>query len=299
MNKVLLLIVAVLSLLLFTADLIAEDNFMWEIEGGSSKMYLLGSIHLMPEEAYPLNEKIEECFEAADILAVEADPAKLDQTKVQQLVMQHGVYTDGETLQANIDSVLYNRVAAVFGEFGLPMQQVNMYKPWFVSLNMAMLEFQKMKMSAELGIDLHFLNAAKAKEMEIIELESGMGQLELLTSFPEDSQDEYLEYSLNNYENVQEMINTMVTAWQTGDAELMNTAIKQNMLEFCKTMPAMQDFYNRMFPERDNKIVVKLDEMLKDSEKKTYFIVVGSGHLVGDDGLLKLLKDRGYKTTQL
>jgi len=299
MKKILLLVVAVFLLFLVRIELYAENNFIWEIEGGSSKMYLLGSIHLMPEEVYPLDEKIEACFEEADVLAVEADPTTIDQTKVQQLVMEHGLYKEGETLQTNIDSVLYNRVAAIFGEFGLPMQQVNMYKPWFVSLNLAMLEFQKMKMSAELGIDLHFLKAAKAKEMEIVELESGLGQLELLTSFPEDSQDEYLEYSLNNYENVQEMINTMVRAWQTGNAKLMNTAIKQNMLEFCKNMPAMQDFYNKMFPDRDNKIVVKLDEMLKNSEKKTYFVVVGSGHLVGEDGLLKLLKDRGYKTKQL
>ena len=299
MKKKLILIIALFSLLFLAFNLVAENNFMWEVEGGNSRMYLLGSIHLMPEEAYPLDEVIEASFKEADVLAVEADPTKLDQTKVQQLVAKHGIYTNGETLQTNIDSVLYKRVEVIFSEFGLPMQQVNIYKPWFVSLNLAMLEFQKMKMKAELGVDLHFLNAAKARGMEIVELESGMEQLNLLVDFPDESADKYLEYSLDNYENVGDMISTMINAWTTGDADLMNEAIKQKMLEYSKTMPAMQDFYNSMFPDRDNKIVVKLEEMLKNKDKKTYFIVVGSGHLVGDDGLLKLLKDRGYSLKQM
>jgi len=298
-QKTIITLVAIIAILLGIVDAPAKNNFLWEVENEDTKMYLLGSIHLMPEDTYPLDEKIESCFQEADVLAVEADPSQIDQTAVQTLIMSKGMYPQGETLRANIDSVLYKKVTDVFTAYGLPMQQVDTFKPWFASFNIAVLEIQKTKLNPEFGIDNHFIKKAKSSEMEIIELESGFGQLELLTSFPEKAQEQYLEYSLSNYENIQELFDTMLAAWKTGDAELMNKATKQKMLDFCKTMPGLEGYYNKMFPERDNKIVEKLDKILKSKEKKTYFVVVGAGHLIGDDGLLQLLKDKGYKTKQL
>ncbi len=299
LRKFIITVISILAMLLKVVDSKAENNFMWELQNGDTKMYLLGSIHLMPEDTYPLDEKIKSCFEKADVLAIEADPTKIDQTKVQQLIQANGLYPPGETLKANIDSVLYKKVEAVFTSFGMPMQQINMYKPWFVSLNLEMLEIQKTKLDTKLGIDMHFINQANEKDLEIIELESGIGQIEMLVDFPEESQVQYLEYTLENYENVHELFDTMITAWKTGDADLMNKATKKKMLDFCKTMPGLEEYYEKLFLQRDNKIVEKLDNMLKSNEKKTYFVVVGAGHLIGEDGLLQLLKSRGYKAKQL
>jgi len=299
MKKTVIVILAVFSLLILVAELRAKDNFMWEVENGNTKMYLLGSIHMMPENAYPLDEKIEKCFGESDILVIEADPTKVDQKIVQALIIQHGMYSEGKTLKSEVSPELYKRVSVLFEEFGVPMQQIDMYKPWFVCLNMAAISMQKMDMKAGIGIDVHFIEQAKEKEMEIVELESSMYQLELLTSFPEESQIAYLQYSLDNFENVETLITNILQAWMTGDSELMNAELKKKMLEFANNIPGVKEYYNKMFPERDIKIVEELDNILKSKEKKTYFIVVGSGHLIGDDGLLQLLKDKGYKTKQL
>jgi uncharacterized protein len=299
MKKTIIVVLAVFNLLILAKELPAKDNFLWKVENGPTTMYLLGSIHLMPESAYPLDEKIEASFNEADVLAIEADPTKIDQTKVQQLIMSKSMYPQGETLKANIDFVLYNKVADVFVTLGMPLQQLDLFKPWFVSLKLAMLEIQKTNLNSRLGVDLHFIEQAKEKKMEIIELENGMDQLELFTSFPEEAQEQYLEYSLDNYENVQELFDTMLAAWKSGDAELMNKATRQKMLGFCKTMPGLEEYYDKMFSQRDIKIVEKLDNILKSKEKKTYFVVVGAGHLIGEDGLLQLLKDKGYKTIQM
>lgn len=309
MKKTVIIILAVVSVILLAtgcAKLVKsekpvkyEKNFLWEVENGKTKMYLLGSIHLMPESTYPLNPIIESSFNESDILAIEADPTKIDQAKVQQLIMNTGMYPQGETLKENIDTELYQKIETVFTTFGMPMQQIDMFKPWFVGFNLAMLEIQKTKLDPKLGIDMHFIEKAKNKDIEIIELENGYDQLKLLTSFPEEAQEQYLEYSLDNYENVQEMFDTMLKAWTTGDAELMNTATKQKMLDFCKTMPGLEEYYEKMFLQRDIKIVEKLDKILKSNDGKTYFVVVGAGHLIGEDGLLQLLKDNGYKTKQL
>ena len=48
---------------------------------------------------------------------------------------------------------------------------------------------------------------------------------------------------------------------------------------------------------RNRNIVLKIDDYLKT--KATYFVVVGAGHLLGEKGIIQLLKERGYTVEQL
>jgi len=75
MRKLLIVVVFVCIILSLTNSLNSEI-MMWEIENGSNQVFLLGSIHVMPEDAYPLDDQIEKAFESSDILVVELDPAK-------------------------------------------------------------------------------------------------------------------------------------------------------------------------------------------------------------------------------
>jgi uncharacterized protein YbaP (TraB family) len=41
----------------------------------------------------------------------------------------------------------------------------------------------------------------------------------------------------------------------------------------------------------------KIEELLKTSQ--TAFVMPGAAHLVGEDGLIKMLQDRGYQVEQV
>ncbi len=274
-----------------------EKTFMWEIKGGESKLYLLGSIHLMPESVYPLKEVITNAFEESDVLVVEADATKIDQNRVQKLVMESSMYKDGKTLKSELSPELYARLGEELNKLNMSIEQFNMFKPWYLSLTLSMLEIQKAGMKPELGIDMHLLAKANEKEKEIVELESAYGQLELLTTIPDESQEGYLEYTLDNFANTKELMDIMVKAWISGDAKTMYESTKGKMKEQAESEGDME-FYNRLFPDRDAKMAVKIDEMLKSKDGKTYFVVIGAGHLIGDDGQLKRLRDLGYTTIQ-
>ncbi len=299
MRKTLIITLFVVSLIMLTNNIVAENNFMWTVENGMSKMYLLGSIHLMPESAYPLDQTIEDSFENSDILVIEADPASIDPQEMQAMIFQRAMYPEGESLKDNITPELYQKVSDIFTKFNVPMQQINLYKPWFVSLNLAALSMQLNDMKAGMGIDMHFIQKAKAKEMPLMELESATFQIDLLTSFSDNMQTEYLEYSVEDFDESNELVKAMLDAWLAGDADSMYKNTKQQMLESSEEMPGIVDLYNKMFPDRDKEIVEKLDGFLRDTSRQTYFVIVGSGHLIGDDGLLKLLEKKGYKTKQM
>lgn len=299
MKKFLVFTLALLGILILFLNLNAEENFMWEVENGTSKMYLLGSVHLMPESSYPLDQLIEDSFANSDILVIEADPTSVDPEQIQKMIVEKAMYPEGESLQSSISPELYDKVSAIFTKNNVPMQQINVYKPWFVSLNLAAISMQLNDMKAGIGIDVHFIEKAKEKEMNIMELESATFQMNLITSFADKEQIEYLEYSVDDFYTSNDLIKTMLEAWENGDSELMLKSTKLEMLKSSDELPGMGKLYKKMFSDRDKNIVEKLEGFLKDTSKQTYFVIVGSGHLIGDDGLLKLLEEKGYKTKQM
>ncbi|MCK4696657.1 MAG: TraB/GumN family protein, partial [Candidatus Cloacimonetes bacterium] len=292
-------VVALLGFVFLSTTLNCTDNFLWEVENGNNKVYLLGSLHIMPKEVYPLDDRIEEAFEEADILVVEVDATTLDQEKVQAFIIENACYAEANNLQKELPEDLYKSVEEKFAELGVTMDKINIYKPWFVSLTLGLSGLSKLDIKPGLGIDLHFLNKAHEKEMEIVELETATSQLEMLASFPEDIQNDYLQYTLDDYENSNELFMNMLEAWKSGDTDEMNTITKVKMLELEDELPGITGYYNRMFTERDEKILVKIEKLLNNEEKKVYFIIIGAFHLVGEDGLIKLLNAKGYNTKQL
>ena len=296
--KIINFVLTLLVILVAIVSNLQAEIFMWEVQGGQNKAYLLGSIHIMPEDTYPLDEKIEKAFEEANVLVVEVDITKIDQEKIQAVIVEKACYKEGKNLQTEIPEDLYKSVSEKFEELGVPMDQIDIYKPWFVSMNLGLLSLQKLNITAGLGIDVHFLNKANEKKMEILDLETADSQLEMLASNPGKVQIDYLQYSIDDYEQSTAIFMEMLEAWKTGDTEKMNKVSKVKMLELEEELPGIIDFYNKLFTERDEKILVKIEKLLNNEEDHVYFIIVGALHLVGDDGLIKLLNEKGYKIIQ-
>lgn len=293
-----LIVVALLGFVILSTTLNCTSSFLWEVENGKNKVYLLGSLHIMPEEVYPLDDRIEKAFEKADILVVEVDATTLDQTAVNNFIIANAVYRDSINLQSILDEELFNNISLKMQELGITEEQLKAFKPWFVSLNLGLGALQKIDITTGLGIDLHFLNKAHEQEKTILELETPIIQLEALSSMDEQTQIDYLRYSLEDYENAEENFMKMLECWKTGDADAMNTQTKMKLLELKDELPGISHYYNEVFVNRDINIAKKLAGYLEGEEDHTYFIIVGAFHVIGDDGLLKLLNDKGYKTKQ-
>lgn len=182
---------------------------------------------------------------------------------------------------------------------GFTKDQLNRFKPWFVGLNLGLAKLKKLDVDAGLGLDIHFLNKAHEQGIEILELEIPTSQMEMLASLPENIQMDYLSYTLGEYTKIDSTFHEVLDAWQNGDTERTNTLSRVKMRELEDEMPGMEEYYNRMFCEREKQITEKIEGYMDDEEGRIYFIIVGAFHLVGDDGLLKMLEDNGYKIKQL
>ncbi|MCK4979777.1 MAG: TraB/GumN family protein [Candidatus Delongbacteria bacterium] len=286
-------IIILLLVAVFYLSAANDIGMFWKVKDskGNDKVYLLGSIHVVPDDLYPLKKDIEVAFKASNYLVVEADVANIDMAKVQQLTMQHGMYSAGKDLKSAIPEDLYVKLAEELKKTGMfTIDLAAAMKPWLISLTLAQLQLMQMGLNMENGIDMHFLKLAKDKK-EILELESAEFQIELLSSFSDELQIEFLKSAVEESPNMKEKFDNMLDAWRKGDTKKMVKVIKEEY----KDKPKLQPIYDKLIYDRNVTMTDKIEGYLKDKSDKKYFVVVGAGHLVDKGGIVNLLNKKGFK----
>jgi len=269
-----------------------EKVFLWKATSDTGTVYLLGSIHAATPDFYPLPKVMDDAFAASKNLVVEVNINKVDQVKVQGMMMEKGTYKGDDTLSKKLSPKTLELFTDYCKNNGVPQAAMDKFRPWALSMMLMMMEMQKIGFKPELGIDKHFLD--KAGDKTVLELETAEGQLGLLAGFPDEIQDKMLLQGLAEMESLKGDMNKAATAWKKGDAAgLKELLIDKNM----KKYPEMKPATDKLFDERNVTMTEKIEGFLKT--KDTHFVVVGAGHLIGDKGIVKLLQDKKYKVEQL
>jgi len=290
----------IVTVLLLAVSLTAAEkgNFLWKVTNpkGKASAYLLGSIHIVPDDIYPLSSKIETAFEKSDYLVVEADMNKIDQNKIQMLTMQKGLYTDGSSLESVLEPDLYKKLTETLKETGMiSIDYAKLMKPWLVALTVPQLMIMKMGYKIDNGIDMHFLKSADKSKKNILELESAEFQIELISGFSDELQIKFLKSALDETGTFKEKYDSMVKAWKDDDIKKMEDIINKEM----KDSPELKPVYDKLIYDRNITMTDKIDGWLKTEKKENYFIVVGAGHIVDKDGIAKMLEKKGYKVEKM
>lgn len=263
--------------------------FLWEVRSQSATVYLMGSIHVASGDAYPLDARIEHVFQAADTLVLETEMDESAQVRVAALMRKAGTYTPPDSLEHHIDAPTLARLSKSLSGMGLPLEAFMSMRPWMVSLTLTLARLQALGYRPELGIDQHFRSTAAGKKL--LALETLDEQVALFRDMPESMQSAALRQSLDDLEDLHGLMQRAFEAWREGDA----SALEKLLVAPIRT--AYPDLYRRLFVERNRRMADAVETYLKS--KGTYFVVVGSGHLVGSDSVLHLLQSRGRKTRQL
>ena len=266
--------------------------FLWKATSKTNTVYLLGSIHVATEDMYPLPDEIQKAFAASKALAVEVDLTKVDPAAMQTAMMEKGVYPPGDTISRHVPRDTLDKLRAYLKGKGLPAAAMEQFRPWALAVTITMLEVQALGYKTELGIDKHFMDQAGGRR--IIELESAQEQLALLGGFPEKLEAEFLASTLDNAARTKELIGQTVAFWKAGDAEGLEQLVITGPL---KERPDLKGVYAKMFDERNGVMAKKIEAFLR--AKEPHFVVVGAGHLIGDKGIVNLLKKRGFKVEQV
>jgi uncharacterized protein YbaP (TraB family) len=269
-------------------------SFLWEVSSDTNTVYILGSVHVAKADIYPLAEAIENAYALSDYLVVEYDTNAVSELEMTALLLEKGMYPTGESLRDNITEDLYSRLCDRLRESdstGLLLSSVHLFKPWVVANLIADLDYMALGYEVEYGIETYFLDKAEADSKDILELESAEFQLDIFASLSDELQIMMLEDAVN-HQVTEESMEMMFEAWSTGDAEMMEQLLFISMA----LNPEYQPVYDMLYYERNFLMLNKIEQYLQDD--KTYFVVVGAAHLVGENGLINLLDSKGYTVEQ-
>ena len=167
----------------------------------------------------------------------------------------------------------------------------NMFEPWVVAITIGEMDYIELGYEAEYGIDFYFTEKAEADDKDILELESAEFQFDIFDNMSYDLQIAMLEDAVDNPVTEDEFEETF-EAWITGDT----TKMEQLVFEGIEEDEDYRDFLNIIADERNFLMVDKIEQYLQDD--KTYFVVVGAAHLVGENGIINLLSGEGYTVEQ-
>ncbi|MEA5444907.1 TraB/GumN family protein [Gammaproteobacteria bacterium AB-CW1] len=283
----LLLMLAPLSLLAEDSDLSEAAPSFWKVEGEQNTVWLFGSVHVLTEEHYPLADAVEEAFEQSPYLVVETDIVNIDPQVQQQLMVNAGLLPEGTTLEDVLGEERYKRATELAGANGYDLSQMNMLRPWLLALVLTVTEFERMGYTADHGVETYFLNRAADKHKSIVELETLQFQISLFDELDEETQIDFLMQTLEEIDGMEEQIEALISAWESGSLGELEDALLEDFQDY-------PEVYERIVTDRNHNWMDDITRFLDEGEQD-YFVVVGALHMVGEEGLVNLLRQAGYQ----
>lgn len=267
----------------------AAKSCLWTVPSQSNKIYLLGSLHVLKQDTYPLAAEIERAYADSRKIIFETDIAAMIEPGMQARLLELGIYPAEQNLFQHLDGTTRKLLAKKMSEIGLPLEQFTRFKPWFVALTLTTLELQRLGYNPAFGVDVYFFNRAKTDGKEIGFLEPAEFQIKLLGNMAAEDQNNFLSQTLKDLEMVNQLAGDLVKSWKTGDSDRLNDLLSKSFKDY-------PDLHDRLLIQRNKKWIKEIEGALRKNENALF--VVGAGHLVGPESVVDLLQKKGYSVKQ-
>ena len=262
---------------------------LWKIEGKTNSLYLLGSVHVLNETNYPLAAPIEAAFKSAQVVAFETDMGAMSQVDTQMKLLAKAQLPEGETLKDQLSAGTYADLMKYAETVGLPEAMLTKLKPLMAAVTLLSMDLIQMGLNPEQGVDQHYFRLARDDGKKIVPLETVDFQIDLITGLSKAESELAVKSMLKDMANTKKELADIVKAWQTGDAKSLDKLLNDATRESPTVM-------KRLLTDRNRNWLPKIEEMFR--EGKNGMVIVGMGHLVGDDGVVELLRKKGMKVIQ-
>jgi len=263
---------------------------MWQIEGNSNRIYLLGSVHVLRAQDHPIPTAIDDAYEDAEVLIMEVDMDDIDPIEMVGLVSELGMIGDGGSLQEIMGSTLYSEAVDYAARLEIPLEMLGEIEPWLAAITVEQMMLLRIGFNPQYGIEFHLSAMAGKDEKEILGFETAREQLEFLDGLSMPAQRSLLMQTLQESLSIEEDINLLINAWRYGDIDYFEETLLTEMRKY-------PELYKTLVVDRNRAWVEKIKKLT--TEKDDYLVVVGALHLVGEDGLPALLSKQGISADQL
>jgi uncharacterized protein YbaP (TraB family) len=264
---------------------------LWEVKSATHSVYVFGSMHVARSDFYPLPKAVEDAYRQADELVVEVDISDL--AKVSRSIPLL-TYAPPDSLDKHVSPQVWKQLEAVSSRSRQDVAALKSLRPATLASALVVGALSEHGYDPQAGVDLHFLASAHADAKRVIELESAEFQAGVLAGLTDDEGDAMLRETLEETQSGELLTNAdrLASAWKAGDDE----AIARLLREANKDA-ASKKISSKLFDERNPAMADKIAALASGPEHA--LIVIGAGHLAGQNNVLDLLKAKGLQVRRL
>ncbi|HLJ38764.1 MAG TPA: TraB/GumN family protein [Steroidobacteraceae bacterium] len=241
---------------------------VWAIRGTHNTVYLAGSIHLLRAGDAELPAAMSRAYADSSRLVMEIDLARHEPLELAQSMLRHGLLPAATSLAEVVGPTRYQRLSTAAAALGLPAGALDRETPWMVGLQLTELQYMRLGFDPEQGVELQLVRQALADHKPTGGLESIDDELAVFETLTRE----------------------VLEAWRHGDSQRLGSLLAREYDSF----PTL---YRALVTDRNRRWLPQIERLLK--EKEDCLVVVGALHLIGEGGLLELLRRDGVAAEQM
>lgn len=278
-----------LLILLILPSVCFAETSVWQVSKNNHQLFLGGTIHVLKKSDYPLPVEFSKAFKNSDKLVFETDIEKAKSPEFAQKMAQMMMLPKGKSLKDALNKKTFNRLKKYLAARNIPIENMLSFKPSMIVLVLTVIELKAMGM-VDIGVDEYFHTKAKQAGKSIGYFESVDEQLAFIQNMGKGNENDMIMSTIDDMSRMRDMMAVIKSAWLKGDENKLAAATLNDM------MRDYPDIYQTLLVKRNNNWMPQIEKMIQD--KKVELVLVGALHMVGKDGLLQQLRNKGYRVTQ-
>jgi uncharacterized protein YbaP (TraB family) len=263
---------------------------LWAVHGRHNTVYLLGSVHVLKPEDSALPPEAQAAYQHAQTLVLEvAVDRGFDPDALRAAMLAQGTLPAGQSLREAVGAALYAQLGERSRTLGVDAVWLDRLRPWLVALLLQQAELAHAGYAAEAGVDLQLASQAQADHKTVLGLETLEEQFGLFAQLTDAQQRAFLAQTLTELDDLATEAGGIVDAWRAGDTRGLEAALRKSRAE-------SPELFRVLTTDRNRRWLPRILELLQRDQD--CLVIVGALHLVGREGLVALLEQRGFHPVQ-
>ena len=259
-----------------------SNTLLWRISGKNLQRnsYLFGTMHVLCAQDAHLSDSMKSVISRCDEIFFEIN---LDDIMGMVQSLKYMRMLDNRKLSDLLDSGDYHKVRDYFNRQGsiLPFSMLERFKPLLIS---SLIEEDGLDCKVTNGMELVIQKEAHQHAKKIRGLETAEFQASLFDSIPYEQQARDLVNYIDSMDYYKKSTLQLVEVYRNQDLNKIDSLTRVGEA-------GMTNYIDLLLYGRNRKWVDSLQSILPS---RALVIAVGAGHLPGDQGLISLLRRKGY-----
>ncbi|HEV2596650.1 MAG TPA: TraB/GumN family protein [Sphingomicrobium sp.] len=263
---------------------------LWEVSDANTRIYLFGTIHLLPQDLKWRTPAFDSAVSSAQQLVVETIVDQQNPQGIAAAEASLGFKQGLPPIAQRVPPAKLAKLRAAIAKSGAPEKVFDQMKTWLAAITLLSVQFKDMGLHGKDGpeeiLRQQFLSAHKP----IGELETNVEQFGYFDRMSEKAQRELLEGALEPQGSTDKEFDGMLSSWSKGD-------VNGIAVTFNRELSQSSEIRKLLLQQRNANWARWIEQRM--AQPGTILLAVGAGHLAGADSVVEKLRLDGYKVRRV